>query len=100
MKSKFLATKFHAERVLENLNTSSPAAKPNIESIMTGVNASSESGPVNEASLNERMLDVARVVKVHLLTSCVQPLHACRHSCHRQRRQMLHLERWTHAAWI
>jgi hypothetical protein len=81
---QFLSTKSHLERVLEKLNTGAPAAGPDIESIMTGVNASSVPvQPVNEGSLNERMLGVARVMKVPLLTSCMQSLRVCRHSCPR-----------------
>ncbi|KAJ7359292.1 hypothetical protein DFH08DRAFT_845661 [Mycena albidolilacea] len=47
------------QRVLEKLNTGAPAAAPDIESIMTGVNASSGPGqPVNEGSLNELLARV------------------------------------------
>ncbi|KAJ7904266.1 hypothetical protein B0H14DRAFT_595194 [Mycena olivaceomarginata] len=40
------------QRVLEKLNTSSPAVGPSLGSIMSGINAS-EPGPANERSLNE-----------------------------------------------
>ncbi|KAJ7892805.1 hypothetical protein B0H14DRAFT_2685783 [Mycena olivaceomarginata] len=47
------------QRVLEKLNTGAPAAGPDIESIMTGVNApSGPVQPVNEGSLNELLARV------------------------------------------